>query len=84
MINIDIVNISGADRGWLWSLSRRLRARISSLLSSQVMFFNIILVFCFSGEIIRTLTSPCCPACFPCLSAVFVLTNGSGIKSTKS
>ena len=45
MINIDIVNISGADRGWLWSLSRRLRSRDSSLLSSQVMFFKIILFF---------------------------------------
>ena len=47
MINIDIVNISGADRGWLWSLSRRLRSRDSSLLSSQVMFFKIILFFLF-------------------------------------
>ena len=79
MINIDIVNISGADRGWLWSLSRRLRSRDSSLLSSQVMFFKIILVLVFFGEIIRTLTPPCCPACFRCLSAVFVLTSGSRI-----
>ena len=77
MINIDIVNISGADRGWLWSLSRRLRSRDSSLLSSQVMFFKIILFF--FGEIIRTLKLSCCPAFVRCLSAVFVLTSGSGI-----
>ena len=47
MLNIDIVNILGADRGRLWSLSRRLCARNSSLLSSQVMFFNISLVLFF-------------------------------------
>ena len=47
MLNIDIVNISGADRSWLWSLSRRLCARNSSLLSSQVMFFKIIFVLFF-------------------------------------